>query len=106
MIGGFAEAGPDGEHYNSAAVVDADGVVVVYRKTHLWDREKLWFRPGEQLPPVIDTAHGRIGVAICYDLEFPELMRHLAVRRRRARRGADQLAARASTGRTSDRPRS
>ena len=79
VIGGFAEAGPDGAYYNSAAVVDADGIVAVYRKTHLWDREKLWFRSGEQLPPVIDTAHGRIGVAICYDLEFPELMRHLAV---------------------------
>src|SRR5688572_8332897 len=52
VIGGFAEAGPDGAYYNSAAVVDADGIVAVYRKTHLWDREKLWFRTGEQLPPV------------------------------------------------------
>jgi len=86
VIGGFAEAGPGGEHYNSAAIVDADGVVAVYRKTHLWDREKLWFRPGERLPPVIDTAHGRLGVAICYDLEFPELIRHLALA------GADLVA--------------
>ena len=79
VIGGFAEVGAGGEHYNSAAVVDSSGIVSIYRKTHLWDREKLWFRPGSRLPPVIDTAHGRLGVAICYDLEFPELMRHLAV---------------------------
>ena len=86
VIGGFAEAGLDGKHYNSVAVVDADGIVAVYRKTHLWDREKLWFAPGQQLPPVVDTAHGRVGVAICYDLEFPELTRHLALA------GADLVA--------------
>ena len=46
VVGGFAERGTDGNLYNSAAAVTADGVVAVYRKTHLWDREKLWFQAG------------------------------------------------------------
>lgn len=86
VIGGFCERGDAGVLYNSAAVVDASGVRAVYRKTHLWDREKLWFRAGDTLPPVVDTVVGRIGVAICYDLEFPELTRHLALA------GADLVA--------------
>jgi predicted amidohydrolase len=79
VIGGFCELTADGHVYNSAAVVDGSGVIDVYRKTHLWDREKLYFRPGTQPPRVLDTPAGRIGVLICYDLEFPELTRALAL---------------------------
>ena len=79
VIGGFCEQGEDGELYNSAAVVDGSGVIAVYRKTHLWDREKLFFTPGAVPPPVLDTVHGRIAVLICYDLEFCELTRGLAL---------------------------
>jgi predicted amidohydrolase len=79
VIGGFAEAGDDGRVYNSAALVDATGVLGVYRKCHLWDREKLWFAPGADPPRVHDTRFGRVGVLICYDLEFPELTRTLAL---------------------------
>src|SRR5438552_1089514 len=46
VIGGFAELGADGVVYNSAALVDGGGVRAVYRKTHLWDREALFFTPG------------------------------------------------------------
>lgn len=86
VVGGFCEAGPDGRLYNSAAVVDRSGVRTVYRKTHLWDREKIYFSPGDDPPPVIDLPAGRIGVLICYDLEFPEMPRGLALE------GADLLA--------------
>jgi predicted amidohydrolase len=79
VIGGFCEHGDDGLLYNSAAVVDGSGVVGVYRKLHLWDREKLVFEPGSIQPPVFDTPQGQIGVIICYDLEFPELARILAL---------------------------
>src|SRR3712207_6659380 len=48
VVGGFAEEGEDGLLYNSAAVVDSSGVVAVYRKLHLWDREKLVFEPGRE----------------------------------------------------------
>lgn len=87
VVGGFCERGADGLLYNSAAVVDAAGVRAVYRKTHLWDREKLVFTPGTDPPPVVETPAGRIGVLLCYDLEFPELTRALALR------GADLIAA-------------
>ena len=76
---GFCEAGDDGLLYNSAAVVDSDGVVAHYRKTHLWDREKLIFTPGAALPPVLETRHGVIAVLVCYDLEFCELTRRAAL---------------------------
>ncbi len=80
VVGGFCELGRDGNLYNSAAVVSGEGVLAVYRKTHLWDREKLFFAPGSDPPPVVLTRLGQIGVAICYDLEFPELTRGLALR--------------------------
>jgi len=78
VVVGFAEDGGEAL-YNSAAVIDASGILAVYRKTHLWDRETLVFEPGDRLPPVVDTVHGRIGVLICYDLEFPEMPRLLAL---------------------------
>jgi predicted amidohydrolase len=79
VIGGFCERGEDGRVYNSAAVVDGAGVRAVYRKLHLWDNEHAIFTPGSQAPPVIETRVGRIGVVICYDLEFPELTRSVAL---------------------------
>jgi predicted amidohydrolase len=79
VIGGFAEL-DDGLVYNSVAVVDGTGFLAVYRKTHLWDKEKLIFTPGAVAPPVIETSLGRLGVIVCYDLEFPEMTRSLALR--------------------------
>jgi 5-aminopentanamidase len=79
VVGGFCEAGPAGLLHNSAALVAGGAVRAVYRKTHLWDREKLVFTPGDAPPPVLDTAVGRVGVLICYDLEFPELTRSLVL---------------------------
>jgi predicted amidohydrolase len=87
VIGGFAELGADGNVYNSAAVVGPAGVLAVYRKVHLWDKEKLVFTPGSQPPPIVETAAGRIAVMICYDLEFPEYTRAVALA------GADLIAA-------------
>lgn len=79
VIGGFAEVAPDGTLYNSAAIVDASGVRAVYRKVHLWDREKLFFTPGSEAPPVVATAHGAIATMVCFDLEFPEWTRIAAL---------------------------
>ncbi|MBB3664738.1 putative amidohydrolase [Prauserella sediminis] len=87
VVVGFCELGGDGGLYNSAAVLDDGRVRAVYRKTHLWDRERLVFRPGEEPAPVVDVSAGRIGVLICYDLEFPEMPRSLALR------GAELLVA-------------
>lgn len=84
---GFAEQASDGILYNSAALVDHHGLLAVYRKTHLWDREKLWFTPGDAPAPVVETQHGRIAVMVCYDLEFPEYTRQAALA------GADLITA-------------
>jgi predicted amidohydrolase len=74
LVGGFCERAGDVVH-NSAAVVDASGVRAVYRKAHLWDRERLIFTPGDQAPPIVETRLGRLSTVICYDLEFPEWVR-------------------------------
>jgi predicted amidohydrolase len=79
VVGGFCELGEDGLLYNSAAVVDGGGVLAVYRKLHLWDREQLVFEPGRDCAPVLETRIGRIGVGVCYDLNFPEVARGLAL---------------------------
>jgi len=86
VVGGFCERAPDGRLFNSSALVDGDGLRAVYRKLHLWGEEPRWFSAGEEPAPVVDTRHGRIGLGICYDIEFPELTRGLALA------GADLLA--------------
>lgn len=75
VVGGFCERLDDDELANSAALIDARGLRAVYRKAHLWDGEKDIFSAGDAAPPVVETIHGRIGVLICYDLEFPEWVR-------------------------------
>jgi predicted amidohydrolase len=79
LAAGFCELGEDGRIYNSAALFDTTGLRAVYRKLHLWDREKLVFTPGSAPPPALDTRVGRVAVVICYDLEFPELTRSVAL---------------------------
>jgi predicted amidohydrolase len=79
VVGGFCERAPDGRLYNSCALVDGERVAAVYRKLHLWGEEASWFSPGEEPAPVVDTRYGRIGLAVCYDIEFPELTRGLAL---------------------------
>jgi 5-aminopentanamidase len=87
VVGGFCEAGDDGNTYNSAVVIDETGAErAVYRKLHLWDGEKRLFTPGAAAPPVVSTRVGNVAAVICYDLEFPELTRGVAMR------GADLLA--------------
>ncbi len=84
IVAGFPEAAGD-KVYNSAAVVDPTGLRGVYRKAHLWDTENAVFDQADELPLVVDTEHGRIGVMICYDVEFPEWVRAVALE------GADLL---------------
>ena len=79
IVGGFAEVDEHGALWNAAAVVDGSGVRAVYRKAHLWDAEPDVFEAGAYLPPVVQTPVARIGVAVCYDLFFPELTRGLAL---------------------------
>lgn len=80
IVYGFAEK--DGDRYfNSAALVNPDGSWHVYRKTHLFFREKLYFQPGDTGFQVYQAKHGiTVGLMICYDWQFPEAMRSLALK--------------------------
>lgn len=74
VVAGIAER--EGQRlYNSAVFFGPSGLVGVYRKLHLWDRENLFFEPGNRGVPVFDTPLGRISIAICYDGWFPEVYR-------------------------------
>lgn len=79
VVAGFCELDPGGVVRNSAVLVDPEGVRAIYRKAHLWDREGLVFTAGSDPPPVVDTAVGKVGVMVCYDLEFPEWVRLAAL---------------------------
>jgi len=72
---GFPELLEDGTRRNSMALLDGNGeVLCLYRKTHLWDTERLWAVPGEGFPTA--SFQGvRFGMWICYDTRFPECAR-------------------------------
>lgn len=70
--------------YNTAVVMDGDGIKGLYRKVHipdipLWE-ERFYFKPGDTGFPVFDTRHGRIGVQISWDNLYPEGTRILALK--------------------------
>jgi predicted amidohydrolase len=66
--------------YNSAALVGPKGLVGLYRKVHLYNRENLFFSAGDLGFPVFDTAFGKIGIMVCFDWFYPESARTLALR--------------------------
>lgn len=68
-------------YYNTFVFFDRDGKLVAsYRKIHLFKliNEDKYLKGGRQLVSV-DTSWGRMGLAICYDLRFPEIFRSYAV---------------------------
>jgi N-carbamoylputrescine amidase len=78
----FERAGQ--QHYNSVAVIDADGAILgVYRKSHIPDgpgyEEKFYFRPGDTGFRAFATRHATIGVGICWDQWFPECARAMTL---------------------------
>ncbi len=78
IVAGIAERA--GEHcYNSAVLTGPDGFLGVYRKTHLFYEEKLWFTPGDTGFRVWQTPIGAIGIMVCFDWFFPESARTLAL---------------------------
>ncbi|XP_027040871.1 deaminated glutathione amidase-like [Pocillopora damicornis] len=96
-LGGYHEKGPpdDKRLRNSHVIVnDSGSIVAVYRKIHLFDidvkdgprlKESDTCIPGNQIVPPVSTPVGNVGLAICYDVRFPELSLILA------QQGADIL---------------
>lgn len=75
---GFAERA---DHiYNSAALIGPDGLIGLYRKVHLFDRENLFFAPGNLGLPVFDLPFGKVGMMICFDWIYPESARTLTIK--------------------------
>ena len=71
-------------YHNTAAVIDADGSVLgKYRKMHIPQdpgfEEKFYFTPGDLGFRTWSTAHGKIGVLICWDQWYPEAARLTAL---------------------------
>ncbi|NKI43954.1 carbon-nitrogen hydrolase family protein [Streptomyces physcomitrii] len=63
--------------YNSAQLIGPTGERLAnYRKTHLYgEYEQRWFTPGEQLVVQAEFGGLRLGLLVCYDVEFPENVR-------------------------------
>ncbi|MHC6179883.1 carbon-nitrogen hydrolase family protein [Clostridium sp. JNZ X4-2] len=90
LIGGsIPEVDKEGNLYNTSFIFGENGKLIdKYRKIHLFDvniKDKIAFKESDILTPgnkvmVIDTKWGKIGVAICYDIRFPELMRIMALK--------------------------
>lgn len=69
----------DGTLYNVGYLCKRDGQVERYEKLHVTpDEAKVWGMKGGDKIKTFDTDCGKIGVLICYDVEFPELSRILA----------------------------
>jgi predicted amidohydrolase len=78
IVSGFNEAAGD-KLYNSAVLLTPEGVRGLYRKLHLFNREKLFFAPGDLGLPLFEWRGARLGMLICFDWIFPEVWRSLAL---------------------------
>ena len=85
VVAGFVEYTHD-KVFNSAAIAVDGEIKGVYRKIHLFYREKEWFDPGDKEPFVVQVGRAKVGIMICYDWMFPEVARILSLE------GADIIA--------------
>ena len=81
IVYGHPERAAAGGAYNAATMVGPDGVVRGrHRKVHLFgDVDRRLFVPNPGRPGAFDFDDARVGMLICYDVEFPEAVRRLAV---------------------------
>lgn len=80
IIGGSHPVFDGDELRNRAHLFTPTGAVYVQDKLHITPNERVWYgiRPGRMLR-VFDTPFARIGIVVCYDVEFPELSRLLTL---------------------------
>jgi N-carbamoylputrescine amidase len=79
------ECAQPGINFNTAVIINADGSIRgKFRKVHIPEGpqylEKYYFTPGDLGYPVFRTAHGIIGIGICWDEWFPEVARILSLK--------------------------
>ena len=85
IIAPIFEADSSGKHYNTAVVIDSDGIIMgKYRKMHIphdpFFYEKNYFDVGDSGYQVFRKGNLNFGVLICYDQWFPEAARTLTLR--------------------------
>jgi predicted amidohydrolase len=82
IVWGFAERDLQGAVFNATQAVDARGQRLgVYRKTHLFgELDRSRFTASDGAPTVVELCGWTVGLLICYDVEFPEAVRALALR--------------------------
>lgn len=78
---GYPEAAPDGRVHNAALLLGRDGATLAnHRKSHLYgELDRAAFAAGAGTPTVADLDGLKVGLLVCYDLEFPENVRLLAL---------------------------
>lgn len=86
VILGFPELSSDRQIYNSSVFITPEGERHIYRKTHLFYKETLFFSHGNTGFSVYEWRGVKIGLAICFDWFFSESFRTLALK------GADLIA--------------
>jgi len=78
ICGGYAEL--DGNDLYNAAFFMANGRLIAnYRKVHLFNRETLFFKPGDRGLDVFEYRQTRMGMMVCFDWIFPEAARSLTL---------------------------
>lgn len=76
VVVGLAEAGEEGRFYNTTVLITPEGIALKYRKTHLWSSDKGIFTAGDRYATTLFKGV-RVGLLICFDIEFPETARAL-----------------------------
>ena len=79
IVAGVAER-HGGRCFNSAVLVGPTGFLDVYRKTHLFYEETVFFSPGDTGFHVWDIGLAKIGIMVCFDWIYPEAARTLALK--------------------------
>lgn len=89
LIGGSIPEYDNGKVFNTCFVFNSDGSLICkHRKVHLFDidiKDKISFKESDTLSPgneitVFDCKYGKIGVAICYDIRFPDMFKIMALK--------------------------
>jgi predicted amidohydrolase len=76
----------NGKAFNSGVLFGPDGDIAgIYDKVHMPYDDDKYFTPGDRYP-VFETEHGIIGVLVCWDMQYPEAVREIALG------GADLIA--------------
>jgi predicted amidohydrolase len=78
VVYGFAEKASEGL-YNSAVFIDGQGNTRIYRKLHLFLKERDYFLPGNYPLDIIPYRGAKLGMMVCFDWIFPEVCRTLAL---------------------------